>query len=245
MPKLFAYGCSFTDYRWSTWANILAKNLDHKLVQKGRQGCGNNFIHYRIKQDIESKSIRPQDKVRIMWCYPNRISKIIDYENFEPTPETFDPKKQKQNLIQSCNQIVEIEGLLLNNNIDYDFFCWLPDIKNEKLALYKPLKPSVYEIVFNNDWMSRLDRAIDLSGELVPKIIRKNITTKAKQKNLSFVEYIRSQPLDARLQVILDIHPTPLQHLEYLQAIYPEMDWKSNLIDEIHRENQEVLSKVW
>ena len=41
--RLFTFGCSFTDYRWATWANILAYELDCEFHNFGKSGAGNQF----------------------------------------------------------------------------------------------------------------------------------------------------------------------------------------------------------
>jgi len=248
LPKLLTYGCSFTDYDWSTWANILAKNFNYKLEQKGRQGCGNNFIAYRIKEDIQDKLITSADRVRIMWCYFNRISDIKGPHTFSSIPETHNPIKKEKNARDNCKIIIETEKILLDNGIDYDFLSWLPLPKNSdkflKEKLVKTIKPPVYTVVFKDSWMSRTDRAIRIDNE-TPKLLTKRLYQFAKQKNISIIELIRNHSPHHKLEPFYDLHPTPLHHLEYLQSIYPDLSWDPELIAEINRENQEVLSKVW
>lgn len=250
MPKLFTYGDSFTDYLWSTWADIIAKNFSYKLEQKGVRGCGNNFIYFRLKEDIRLGLIKPLDHVMVMWSYFNRVSDIKNYNTFTAIKETHDPLKQEKNSYDSCQMIIEVEKLLLDKQIDYDFLSWLPIPKQSdrflKQNLLKPIKPSFIEIVYKNNWMSKIDRAIKFDETKMSKFFKKHLYRLAEKKNISVIQLIRQQSVsNPKLEAIFDLHPTPLHHLEYLQIVYPNIIWNPNLIAEIHQENQQVLSKIW
>ena len=45
-------GCSFTQYKWPTWANYLkewsTKKLPHQVVNVGDAGVDNSIIAYRV-----------------------------------------------------------------------------------------------------------------------------------------------------------------------------------------------------
>jgi hypothetical protein len=43
MSRLFTFGCSFTNYRWSTWADCLAPEFDY-FENWGQSGGGNHYI---------------------------------------------------------------------------------------------------------------------------------------------------------------------------------------------------------
>ena len=48
--RLFTFGCSFTEWNWATWANILAYDLDCEFYNFGRRGAGNFYISNLITQ---------------------------------------------------------------------------------------------------------------------------------------------------------------------------------------------------
>jgi len=43
MSRLFTFGCSYTNYRWSTWADCLAPEFDY-FENWGQSGGGNHYI---------------------------------------------------------------------------------------------------------------------------------------------------------------------------------------------------------
>ena len=48
--RLFTFGCSFTEWIWATWANILAYELDVPFYNFGKPGAGNYYIANQISQ---------------------------------------------------------------------------------------------------------------------------------------------------------------------------------------------------
>ena len=43
--RLFVFGCSFTQYRWPTWADIIAKDNPHlEYFNTANSGAGNLYI---------------------------------------------------------------------------------------------------------------------------------------------------------------------------------------------------------
>ena len=64
MPRLITYGCSFTSWKWSTWADILAEQLDLELINRGRVAGANNFALHRLKHDIKNGLFENDDVIR-------------------------------------------------------------------------------------------------------------------------------------------------------------------------------------
>lgn len=112
MPRLITYGCSFTSYKWSTWADILAEQLDLPLINRGRVASGNNWALYRLKHDIETGLVQKDDVIRIMWCVYNRVSNIIDVNNFTFFPATTHKKKKVKNFLNNIEIIKQTEEIL-------------------------------------------------------------------------------------------------------------------------------------
>ena len=254
MPRLITYGCSFTSWKWSTWADILAEQLDLPLINRGRVASGNNWALFRLKHDIETGLIQKDDVVRIMWCTYNRVSKIIDFDEFEFFEPTTNKHKKIKNFLNNIEIIKEADELL--QGLDYDFLSMMdlkqdgssmddliPQINNHVMPKFKKaINPSMLDVVMEGNWNKRTDYAIDLLN--TPAIIRKNLFKQANKQGKSPVELIRknSEIGDGKYMIFFDYHPTPLMHLEYLQAIYPHMIWKKKLIEKIHHENQQILS---
>jgi len=258
MKRLITYGDSCTEYKWSTWADILAKATESNLLNRAVRGAGNNFIQYRIKNDLADGVITQDDSIKIMWSMWSRVVNIIGKNKFthQKIDDSIDGsiKTYKDNF-----QIIQdTEQLLIQHDLDYEFLFWSPMNTNldrnilKKMQpinweqeLTKSFPPSIFEIVYNSDWTSRQDFAIQTDA--IPKTIFKHLQKLSIKQNISIVDLIRSQDWlgNGKSLVFFDLHPTPEHHLDFLQAIYPDLEWSDDLIAEINLENQEVLSTLW
>lgn len=78
--RFFAFGCSYTNYIWPTWADIIAEDLGIEYHNYGRPGFGNIAIQCEIlRADIEHK-LNDDDLVIIMWSHWNREDRYISGE---------------------------------------------------------------------------------------------------------------------------------------------------------------------
>ena len=109
------------------------------------------------------------------------------------------------------------------------------DIDKKIIDLYKDdiasIRPSVYETIFNNDWHSRIgyrnfnDIKLNYNnckGASWPTwdnfLIQYNNDSLGKLKNEILIDYKFGQQM-----IRTDYHPTPIEHLEYLDKIVPEL----------------------
>lgn len=66
--RIFAFGCSFTNYYWPTWADIIAhENPTADYVNRAMPGAGNSFIVAHLSQAMRYFNIGENDLVLIMW----------------------------------------------------------------------------------------------------------------------------------------------------------------------------------
>jgi hypothetical protein len=66
MTRLFTFGCSFTNYRWSTWADCLAPEYDY-FENWGQSGAGNHFIFNSIMECDQRHKLGYNDTVMVCW----------------------------------------------------------------------------------------------------------------------------------------------------------------------------------
>lgn len=69
--KLIVFGCSFTDYRWPTWADIIAEDLNCEYENWGLGGGGNQAIARRILYR-STWGFEPTDWVMVQWSSLHR-----------------------------------------------------------------------------------------------------------------------------------------------------------------------------
>lgn len=63
--QIKTYGCSFTNYFYPTWSDILAQ--DHKVNCRAWPGCGNERIFYMIMEDFVSGELNQYDMIVVQW----------------------------------------------------------------------------------------------------------------------------------------------------------------------------------
>ncbi len=70
--RLFTFGCSFTKYKWPTWADIIGTNYKefHNL---GHAGAGNYYIALKLYETHLKYNLTKDDDVIIMLSSANRL----------------------------------------------------------------------------------------------------------------------------------------------------------------------------
>lgn len=78
--RLFVFGCSFTQYRWPTWADIIARNYPHlEYHNSACSGAGNLYIFSQLNQYINHFKPGPDDLVMILWSSFYREDRYITH----------------------------------------------------------------------------------------------------------------------------------------------------------------------
>jgi hypothetical protein len=200
--RLFTFGCSFTQYFWPTWADILGKEFDH-FENWGKLGGGNQFIFNSIIECSLRNKFTPDDTVVIMWTNVTREDRYIK-DNWEThgnvfTTYFYSPEflhryfDIKGCFVRDLAVIHAAKNYLENLGVKFIFLSMVPiqnydqytiaelDEAQPLFDLYantlENIRPSVYEKVFNYKW----------------------------------------RPQEQ------DMHPTSIEHLEYLDKVVPEI----------------------
>jgi hypothetical protein len=220
--RLFAFGCSFTRYRWPTWADILG--LSYSQCQNwGAIGGGNHFIFCSLIEAIQREKINSNDTVAIMWTSVGREDRFINNEwqlygsiYNSPYPEEYiknftDPTGfflTSVTLIDAAKKILDSIGC------EYHFFSMVPfekvddsflnllftlkkDTETEIKTLYKDtlacIKPSVFDLVFNGDWASRKHMVVAKDRDLELTYLKNDYKNCAGGDWPSFDDFLNDQ----------------------------------------------------
>lgn len=65
LKRLFTFGCSFTSYKWPTWADFIGSNYD-EYQNWGASGAGNYYIASRVFECHQLHQITKNDTVLVM-----------------------------------------------------------------------------------------------------------------------------------------------------------------------------------
>jgi hypothetical protein len=67
MSRLFTFGCSFTNWPWPTWADIIAHDLAIPHHNWGLSGLGNVGIHSRLIECDLRNTFTKDDIILVVW----------------------------------------------------------------------------------------------------------------------------------------------------------------------------------
>lgn len=227
MERLFTFGCSFTQYGWPTWADILGRQFDH-YENWGMSGAGNMYIACAISECHVKNEIQANDHVIIMWSTINREDRYFGKGwhtngNVYTQQDLFGESWIKQfadprgYLIRDLAMINLVQNFLEQVNATYYFLSmqdiytiesqdWHEDVSDvlwHYRSVIKKIRPSIHQIVFDYDWYSRPS-----------KIVMRDAAINPLQKTIfKYQKKLRRQ----------DLHPSPAEHLEYLDKVLPEI----------------------
>lgn len=217
--RLFTFGCSFTEYLWPTWADILGKEFDY-YENWGLRGGGNHFITNSVIECSVRNNITADDTVIIMWTTVTREDRYLTTKWLCPgniyRQDIYDKSfVDKFITVRGCmvrdlalmyilDQYLQKIGcvyhyltmtdIYLEANLKGPEEFYVDDVLTMYSTVTDKFKPSVYEIIFNYDWNSRT--------------------------------YFSDQQGDRR-----DLHPLPNEHIEYLSVALPQYKLSNKTIE--------------
>lgn len=268
--RFFAFGCSFTQYHWPTWADIIGKQSDF-YQNWGKTGAGNQYIFNALIECQVRNTLTKDDLVCVMFTNFCREDRYVGKSWITPgnifTQTTYDKKFVKNfadvrgYYIRDLATIYAIDKVLtaigckkfyfsmvdIVNPLQYEHSDFSSEV-SDLFGFYQPIidkiLPSVHNVVFDRNWYSRPNY------HFLPVSIAPGIVTYYHIKDLSWPE-CRSQDdflnlpgsirkeceeifgLNATafvrpdtyrpLQTVRDQHPVPLEHMEYLEKVAPEL----------------------
>ena len=165
MSRLFTFGCSFTNYRWSTWADCLAPEFD-SFENWGQSGAGNEFIFNSVMEADQRQQFGPQDTVMVCWTTSIREDRYVN-ERWHTLGNMFScPIYNKDYLathvdergllIKTLAYIKAVKTLLENRQVQWKF---LSVDQVDSLNIYQDvidsIAPSYHDVLFKNGWPDR------------------------------------------------------------------------------------------
>jgi hypothetical protein len=221
--RVWSFGCSFTQYLWPTWADIIihhANTLGNEGHNLGRCGAGNQFIASRVWECNAKYKFSSDDWVFICWSGFNREDRFT---------------QQKGWVTPGNVHVQDIFGTELLQNWAYDRHYAMRDAMLITSTVKGLQQLGVNVVTWHMNPIRQLigDYAIPATG-----IIDIIDTYELGSKFPSMMEFMgtvnQDQKLhDSRLRVTWDgshvipeFHPTPAEHLSYLQTyICDEIPW--------------------
>lgn len=213
MSRTFCFGCSFTNYQWPTWADIVIRSeqeMGKQCWNFGMCGISNAGIvaHMNIADSVFQ--FTEQDNIYVVWTSPHRIDKL----------ETYYDGRLERDVMQW-----QMRGSLFGN------YNTKPEWHRQWMA-----NEWSFETDLINNWTTMRTAAkafdIDFQGHIAEPITEDDIVQWGVDKSISqwyntyysrnkstlfhhdWRETWRSTMSDF---AVADNHPDPEQHLAYVQ----------------------------
>lgn len=78
MSRIIIFGCSYTQYGWPTWANIMGYDCDTEYHNFALPGIGNVGIMHRMIEADAKLQFTEDDKIFILWSSWSREDRVRD-----------------------------------------------------------------------------------------------------------------------------------------------------------------------
>ena len=258
--RIFAFGCSLTQYFYPTWADLLITHYEdtHQApgMNWGRSGAGNQYIVTKLWEANALHKFTKEDIILIQWSNMFREDRYHE-DNGWYCPGGFGERNTKK-------EEFELNGFKYEDEMQWadQIHCVMRDcalIASTKLALngigckvvdtgFRDWKEGLQSKEFKEQTLLGIENAgtiIDTYGDIVNPKIRPILN--ALHFSVS-EEFFKTRPLTVpsldnkeglRTHTLPEIHPLPLEHLDFVERfVCPALD-----INSLHENVYELANK--
>lgn len=235
VKRLFTFGCSFTEYYWPTWTEIISLDLDIPCYNYGRSGAGNQYIANTVVQADKFYNFNKDDLIIVSWTSvcredrwksntwitPGNIYTQGDYDTAW-VEKWADPVGY---LVRDLASISLIKKFLDNSNSQWHMFS-MCDIVNQfdqtNNAIVQPDNQDAYEKLIN----LYQDELACIYPSFFRVLWNNKIYDNKLLKDL--------EKFDGKFS---DGHPNIFEHLKYLQIVFPNYQFKETTLEAVKTSN--------
>ena len=243
--RLFTFGCSFTQYIWPTWADILSKNF--KFYENwALAGAGNLYIFNSIIEANKRHCFNKEDTIIIMW---SGLTRIDYYKNnsWQPQGGDFEFKHNDITGVEVINYayIDSIKSLFDSLGLNYKMLCLTPYTKNCKsYDLYKDSIDSLTLFPYKTTNKTVSLNLSDLKNTYFYDLIKGTYDRNAGSDWPKFDDYWNNTSIVKNIKIqneikncisaftegynhlqksinLVDSHPIPYEHLTAVTKLFP------------------------
>lgn len=219
VKRLFAFGCSFTRYGWTTWPQILAEDLDVPYWNYGGIGAGNQYIFNTMVQADSYYNFTEDDLVVMCWTNVCREDRYVGSDWLLPGNIFTQSNYDKDWVEKFCDPngmalrdyatIKAADVYLQQRGCQFEFLSML-----DLTTIFDQYNYNWLESIFNTQAHKMAIELKELFGESLSKI------------KPSFYEVLWDNDINYKVGTLTcqfnnfsDSHPTPKEHLIYMQKV--------------------------
>ena len=217
MKRLFTFGCSFTNYCWSTWADCLAPEFDY-FENWGKGGGGNHYIFNSVMEADQRHSFGPDDTVVVCWTSIDREDRYIQNRWHTPGNAYFAETVYHPDYLRSH---IDERGFLIRD---------LAYIKAVK-TLLENRPGTIWKFLSMVELMARPKPDDDVSLHRDVMRLYSDVLDNVLPGYDKTV-FLNNWPKPGD-----DPHPSPAEHLAYLDVVLPGWVTKESTRVKMHEES--------
>ena len=244
--RFFAFGCSFTNYQWLTWADIIGNDIDY-YENWGWPGAGNHFIFNSVIEADAKHKFTKDDLVIIFWSTKEREDRYYIDKWTTATPSGMEEvygkawvKKyaldHRSFLMRDLAYMKAIQTILTNKECDWANFGWY-EFFNSKILReqFQGIVPTREQLL---QWKEKSE--VVYRGGVIADFFDDRDVIKLYQDVFTNIDATYKWFNDGRIEPRIvpdnDLHPTPEEALGFLDWV-----WPNNTLSNSARE----LTKEW
>ena len=197
--RLFTFGCSFTQYHWPTWADILGKHWSY-YENWGQAGGGNQQIFYSLMECDQRRRLNSNDTVIIALTGVMRFDRYINGKWINAGCVSSDPFLARK---QIWDNIVDERGFLIR---DLAMIKSMFDLLDQRACEFRVFcMQSLLHVDYLDDKpVTGVHDVVKLYQDVLQRILPCMLTV-----------------LGEYATVEKDGHPLPREYLRYLDLVLP------------------------
>lgn len=236
MNRIFTFGCSFTNYAWLTWADIILYN--NEGYNLGRPGAGYDYILYRLLEADRKFNFTKDDEIIILLTEPLRLDVILEENNiieWQTHGLALTSKFAEFNnkvfcvdgiLYKSYNNILLMNNYLKSRNLKFNIFSITNLFEN----------PNIY-YKYNNFSKNLLELMSYVKNNVDIKYPSYSLFFKDKEYGWNRTKYL----IDSG--GYWDAHPRPKDHFYWVKNVLLKyVDIKININEELILEIEKIIN---
>jgi hypothetical protein len=247
--RVFTFGCSFTNYAWSMWPEIIAYDLNIPLYNYGRSGAGNQFISNCITQAHAKHCFTDDDLVIVCWTNICREDRWVDGEWLLAgnifSQDIYSSKWVKKFVdplgyfIRDLSCINLVDVFLKSTNCQYHFLSMMNMFNADQWG-----DNIVKTCTKLNPDTGIMDDVLDTVSSMY-----KSSTNKI---NKSFYEILWNNDISLKLSqeaerfegLFDDGHPWPEESLKYLEEIFSNHHFRLETKNKVAEVNLSIINEI-
>ena len=230
--RFFAFGCSFTSWKWLTWADIIGREVE--LYQNWAEPrAGNYFIFNSFIEANARYNFNKDDLVIVFWSTKEREDRYSDGKWIHATSNEIEEHYGKEwvmnyffdlrsQLLRDVSYMSAVQTILKSKECDWANLFWY-DFFNGNSKEKKIYQAFMNTNQIENIWKKECKEVF--LGNSIADFIDNNDVIKIYQDvftNISgLYQWFATECIRERFVPDNDPHPTPIEALKFLDWVWP------------------------